>query len=125
MFASRLVLKMEIPATGVYMSLALGRRAQRRHRVGLAERKVSAWPERSSPELQGDRSRMLDCVGPVTVKAHSINLSGLGSQWYFSAGEAVCQPSGVRQSSQRQGHGLNHLFRPYLPRMEGEKTTSD
>lgn len=79
-FASRLVLKMEIPATGVYMSLALGRPAQRRHRVGLAERKVSAWPERSSPELQGARSRMLDCVGPVTVKAHSIDFSGLGSQ---------------------------------------------
>lgn len=51
-FASRLVLKMEIPATGVCMSLALGRLAQRRHRVGLAERKVSAWPERSSPEAE-------------------------------------------------------------------------
>lgn len=77
-FASRLVLKMEIPATGVEKSLALGRLAQRRHRVGLAERKVSAWPERSGRELQGNRRRMLGCVGPVTP--YSINFSGFCSQ---------------------------------------------
>lgn len=77
-FASRLVLKMEIPVTGVYKSLALGRLAQRRHRVGLAEREVSVWPERSGPEWQGDRRRLLGCVGPMTP--HSINFTGFGSQ---------------------------------------------
>lgn len=71
---------------------------------------------------------MLDCVGPVTVKAHTVKFSGFGSQEYFSSGKVVCQPSGVRQSSQRQGHGLNDLFEPYLPRVDvdkGEKPTSE
>lgn len=40
---------------------------------------------------------------------------------YFSSGESVCQPSGGRQSPQRQGHGLNDLFKPYLPRMDPDE----
>lgn len=59
-FASRLVLKMEIPATGVYKSLALGRLAPRRHHVGLAERKVSVWPEKSGPP--SDRETGIECL---------------------------------------------------------------
>jgi hypothetical protein len=46
---------------------------------------------------------------------------------YLNAGETVCQLSGGRQPLQTQGHGLNDLFKPYLPRMdvEGKKSTSN
>lgn len=52
------------------VSLTLGRLTQRRHRVGLAGRKVTVWPERSGPERQGDRLRML---GRVSSAIHQID----------------------------------------------------
>lgn len=54
------------------VSLTLGRLTQRRHCVGLAGKKVTVWPERSGPEPQGDRLRMLGRVSSATHQIDSV-----------------------------------------------------
>lgn len=108
-FASRLVLKMEIPATGVCKSLALGRLAQRRHRVGLAEGKVSAQPERSGPERARGREMGIENLA-VWVPPHSVNFSGCSSQqatgWCALVQGRLCVSS-LEADSSLKGRGMD------------------